>query len=613
MAYPWQARHGLTAAQYQSEFDSLLAQGYRLIDLNGYNVNGVERYAAIWEQSPGPDWQARHGLSSTEHQELFLTLTTEGYRPIIVSGYEIGGSAHYASLWQRINGTEWYARHGITASELQAEYDVLTPQGFHPIDICGYTVAGQTRFAAIWENSPIAGWVARHGLTAAEYQSQFDYWVSQGYTLWRVSGYEVAGVDYYAAIWFKGPTVTWQARHGLTAATYQSEFDALLQRGFHPVKVNGYSLRGQARFAAIWHNPYFSHGDLAFIENAVNTFMTNYNVPGASLALTYQGRLVFAQSFGLADRSVNEAVTTNHRFRIASISKPITAVAIFRLIDSGRLNLGDRVFGTGNILGTTYGTTPYGANMSQITVQNLLEHTSGWASAQDPMFGHFELDQEGLIDWMLDNEPLTHVPGTIFEYLNFGYCVLGRVIEAVSGLSYAAYVQQQVLSPCGITNMQIAGDTLADRRPNEVVYYPQGTPGPYTIRVSRMDAHGGWIATPTDLLRFLVRVNGFPSKADILSPTSIPTMFTPTTAVTPDGDPVGYAKGWVTNTLGNHWHDGDLPGTAGILVSTSGQFGWAVLVNSRDDSRLNAFRADLDNLMWTIVRAIPNWPDYDLF
>lgn len=161
--------------------------------------------------------------------------------------------------------------------------------------------------------------------------------------------------------------------------------------------------------------------------------------------------------------------------------------------------------------------------------------------------------------------------------------------------------------------MQIAGDTLADRRPNEVVYYPQGTPGPYTIRVSRMDAHGGWIATPTDLLRFLVRVNGFPSKADILSPTSIPTMFTPTTAVTPDGDPVGYAKGWVTNTLGNHWHDGDLPGTAGILVSTSGQFGWAVLVNSRDDSRLNAFRADLDNLMWTIVRAIPNWPDYDLF
>lgn len=613
MAYPWQARHGLTAAQYQNEFDSLLAQGYRLIDINGYSVNGMVRYAAIWEQSPGPDWQARHGLSSTEHQGLFTTLVAEGYRPIIVSGYDMGGSAHYASLWQRIDSAAWIARHGITASELQAEYDALTPQGFHPIDVCGYTVAGQTRFAAIWDNSPIPGWVARHGLTAAEYQSQFDYWVSQGYTLWRVSGYEVAGVDYYAAIWFKGPTVTWQARHGLPAAAYQAEFDALLQRGFRPVKVNGYSLQGQTRFAAIWHNPYFSHGDLSLIDNTVNTFMTNYNIPGASLALANQGRLVFAQSFGLADRATNEAVTTNHRFRIASISKPITAVAIFRLIESGRLNLGDRVFGSGNILGTTYGTTPYGANITQITVQNLLEHTSGWARSQDPMFGHFELDQDGLIDWMLDNEPLTHVPGTTFEYLNFGYCVLGRVIEAVSGLSYAAYVQQQVLNPCGITDMAIAGDTLAARRPNEVVYYAQGTPGPYTIRVSRMDAHGGWIATPKDLLRFLVRVDGFPGKSDILTPTSITTMFTPTTAVTPSGDPVGYAKGWVTNALGNHWHDGDLPGNAGILVSTSGQFGWAVLVNSRDDSRLEAMRADLDNLMWTIVRAIPNWPDYDLF
>ena len=55
MAYAWQARHGLTGAQYQTEFDRLVAQGYRLIDINGYSVNGIERYAAIWEQSPaGP-------------------------------------------------------------------------------------------------------------------------------------------------------------------------------------------------------------------------------------------------------------------------------------------------------------------------------------------------------------------------------------------------------------------------------------------------------------------------------------------------------------------------------------------------------------------------------
>ena len=63
-----------------------------------------------------------------------------------------------------------------------------------------------------------------------------------------------------------------------------------------------------------------------------------------------------------------------------------------------------------------------------------------------------------------DNAPLTYVPGRTFDYLNFGYLLLGRVIERVSGMSYADYVRQHVLAPCGITDMHIAGDTLADPR-----------------------------------------------------------------------------------------------------------------------------------------------------
>src|SRR5512133_926131 len=99
-------------------------------------------------------------------------------------------------------------------------------------------------------------------------------------------------------------------------------------------------------------------------------------------------------------------------------------------------------------------------------------------------------------------------------------------------LTYQNAVRQHLLAPCGIVDMHIAGDTLADRRANEVVYTQQSRANPYAIRVSRMDAHGGWIASPTDLMRFLVRVDGFPSKPDILTPGSIATMSTPTTALT---------------------------------------------------------------------------------
>ncbi|MCE5173495.1 serine hydrolase [Paenibacillus profundus] len=613
MAYAWQARHGLSSAQYQAEFNSLLSQGYRLIDINGYSVGGVDRYAAIWEKSPGYEWQARHGLSSAEHQTLFATLTSQGYRPICVSGYEVAGTDRYASLWHKINGPEWRARHGMTPAQYQAEFDALASQGFRPVDVCGYTVAGQPRFAAIWDKSQIPNWTARHGLNAAEYQSEFTHWSSQGFLLWRVSGYEVAGQNFYAAIWIKGPSLTWWSRHGLSAADYQTEFNSMLARGFRLVKVNGYPLHGEARYAVIWHKPYLSDDDQSFIRQTVTTFMNNHMVPGTSLALTQFGRLVFAQGYGLANQATNEPVTTSTLFRIASVSKPITSVAVFKLIEAGLLNLGDRVFGTNAILGTTYGTQPYSANINQITVQHLLEHTSGWARSQDPMFGHFNLNQHELITWMLDNSPLTFVPGQTFDYLNFGYCVLGRVIERVSGASYADYVRQHVLAPCGISDMHIAGDTLADRRSNEAVYYTQSGWNPYAIRVSRMDAHGGWIASATDLARFLVRVDRFPTKPDILSSGSLATMYTPTIASRADGSPANYAKGWNIHPSGNYWHDGDIPGTASIAVRTNNGYCWAVLVNSRNDAQLQKMRTDLDNLMWTIVGRIRDWPSFDLF
>ncbi len=92
--------------------------------------------------------------------------------------------------------------------------------------------------------------------------------------------------------------------------------------------------------------------------------------------------------------------------------------------------------------------------------------------------------------------------------------VLGRIVEQVTGQPYETYVRDHILSQAGITRMQIAGNSLAERKPGEVVYYPARS---YKPNVRRFDSHGGWIATPTDLLRFMVRVDGLPTKPDILS------------------------------------------------------------------------------------------------
>ena len=127
------------------------------------------------------------------------------------------------------------------------------------------------------------------------------------------------------------------------------------------------------------------------------------------------------------------------------------------------------------------------------------------------------------------------------------------------------------------------------------------------MNVRRMDSHGGWLATPTDLVRFLVRVDGFPTKPDILKPETLQTMTT-ASAASP-----GYAKGWCVNQYHNWWHMGSLPGTITVMVRTSGQFCWAALTNTRNRDTKSPIGADLDALMWQMVGKITRWPDRDMF
>jgi CubicO group peptidase (beta-lactamase class C family) len=336
------------------------------------------------------------------------------------------------------------------------------------------------------------------------------------------------------------------------------------------------------------------------MSSLARVFMQQYDVPGLSVAVGRAGALVYEDAFGLTDREKSEAVSPMHLFRIASVTKPITSVAIFSLIEQGRVRLTDRIFGPDAITGTDYGRPPYHPQVDEITVENLLTHTGGgWSNSHaDPMFMNSAMSQAELIEWTLRNRPLDHSPGQQFAYSNFGYCVLGRVIEKVTGQPYAEYVRNLVLKRCGINDMTIAGNTLAERHPQEVRYYGQKD-NPYGMNVSRMDSHGGWIARPADLVQFLMHVGGFAAPPNILKPQTIKTMTTASAA----ND--RYAKGWAVNKADNWWHNGSMPGTATIAVRTHSGFCWAAFVNTRRSN--SPLGADLDKLVWNMVREVKSW------
>ena len=207
--------------------------------------------------------------------------------------------------------------------------------------------------------SPAFPWAARHGLDNAGFQAEFDSQTSQGLRLVDVSGYEINGADYYTATYDASPTAFWISHHNMSRDAYQAAFNENGAAGYMLANVAGYGVGGQDRYAAIWTADAGPTGGTVGRE-AVDNFATDAlaaaGVPGVSVAIAKDGLLVYAKGYGVADLSTGEAMTVQHRLRIASVSKPITATAIVQLAENGVITLDDPVFGDNGWLGA--GTAP---------------------------------------------------------------------------------------------------------------------------------------------------------------------------------------------------------------------------------------------------------------
>ncbi len=368
----------------------------------------------------------------------------------------------------------------------------------------------------------------------------------------------------------------------------------------------------------------------------LSDFMDRWSIPGGAFALARDGRLLYAGGYGIADKGTQRPVRPDSLFRIASISKPITAVAVLKLVEDGQLNLDDHAF---DLLAPDAAAAD--PRLYDITVRQLLHHTAGWDSSDgfDPMFApHLVAEYLGApkpvscaqtVQFMLARQ-LDFDPGERFAYSNFGYCVLGRIIEAVTGQSYEAYVTHRILGPVGITRMHI-GSTLASAAADgEVRYYgypdqplaytvisdnPETVPWPYGgFHLRAMAAHGGWVASVVDLARFAVSVDSSRPPA-LLSPATVETMLSAPDLRSGSDPSYHYGLGWVVWPVADeaNWsHDGSLPGTSSLLVRTHHGMVWSVLLNSRPHD-FSTFMGELDALMWRGLGEITDWPSHDLF
>lgn len=372
---------------------------------------------------------------------------------------------------------------------------------------------------------------------------------------------------------------------------------------------------------------------LARFDAAMLDLMSTYHVPGGQLAITYKGRLVYNRGFGFANTATQDSVYPNSIFRIASVSKTITSIACMKLFEQGLLDLNAKVFGADGILNDAQYQNILDPRLKNITVRMLLQHSGGWNRdiSGDPMFNAFNIattmgvasppSPNVVIEYMLAYKMLDFTPGSQYQYSNFGYNILGRVIEKITGLPYESYVNTAILAPLGISKMQLGHNLLTNQLPDEVNYYDYpGAPKTYSVydnttqvlwpyggfNLEFMDAHGGYISSSEDLMKLLCAIDRFDTRPDILTKATIDTMTKPSIASS------NYACGIGVNQYNNWWHMGSLPGTTSEIVRNgNGQINWAILLNTRDQA--SNINSAVDNLVWNVLPYITSWPTFDLF
>ena len=285
-----------------------------------------------------------------------------------------------------------------------------------------------------------------------------------------------------------------------------------------------------------------------------------------SAAVIFQGQVIhtFAASSDKSSRPVN--VDTN--FRIASVSKILTAETVMKLVEQDLLQLDEPIVGR---IADTFGLTVADERARNITIRQLLSHTSGISNFLKIFFDAGSYDQMGMLKEALSVQ-LASEPGSTFKYGNVSYVLLGKAIELVTGLSYQDATKKLVLTPLGLDSFRLVG--TYEFGPNDALHAVSGS----RTYMEQLGPAGAWVATATDVAKLLDSLDPQSPSVHVISSESMELIKLPATpqGVTPLGD---YGLGLRLFVSGEWGHSGSIENVHAMVVHRPDGLVVSVLVN----------------------------------
>jgi CubicO group peptidase (beta-lactamase class C family) len=509
------AWHGKTLDEHVNLRNAAAKQGYRFASLSVHGETSSPRYTAVMikraQVVAQRDWPL---MTASEFQQRFNEQAAQGYGPVILTATGPASNPRFAAVFEPMS-TIPLTRHVLHAG---AKDDPNSIQGMNVKAkndglmlrwLSSYGDSSDPRFAAIWVPNPKRVVWNSDGLleSSQDYQARFTAQVSG----WCRPAYVTLNAEHrYSSVFVHDDIGPWVARHGMTADEYQAEFDKLTAKGYFPACVQGGGNGSQTRYAAVFakrEDPlpeqFTAVGPVAnsAIDQIVHQAMRDSPVWNASLAIVHGKKLVYARgySWGEPDWPLCQPTT---RFRIASGSKTVTALAAWQLIGEGKMSLEQRVQDILQ-LRTPGGGAPTDSRFGNITVRELLEHTSGLnanafrdekailqahQAAVPAGNWHLPVTAE-MCDAYVASLKLVSEPGSTQAYNNCGYYLLGRVVAKLRGRTRPIDAFRDFLfTPLHINRIRRAPSLIAGMPADEARYRAHWNPkskDPYDIPVAR--------------------------------------------------------------------------------------------------------------------------------
>lgn len=514
----WASYRDLSSSAFSKKFKDLSGKGYMMIDIDVSSGLGGNKYSMVWRKNTDKrGWAEYRDMTGSAYHKKWQEMREKGYRPIDIESYRSGGKQRYAGIWvENREKYAWSSKRNMTAKQYGDYFKEMRGKGYRIIDMEAYETGNGLRYAAIWvSNRERLAWAQYRDMSRDAYQKKVNEYSKKGYILVDFETYKSGLKRYYAAIWEKRNGYSYQVRTDRTERQFANLWREYRDKGYRLVDFERISTITGARYAGVWieNNSRLRYSKKGRIDAIVSKYHKDNNLPGISIAVIHNGKMIYRRGFGYADLILKKIAHGGTIYSAASVSKVIGGTLMVKLSDEGRmrngrqvrLNLGATTRSVLSNVRQTSGNRVTLPSRHRHTISQLFSHLGcirHYEGSPEPATRQYRLAIDALPQIWNARFVNNCTRGVNRNYSTHAFTYLAAVLETVTGRRSADLVRSELAVPYGLSTMRVLyANSSIPANYDRTVPYSGVVPVP-TLNNSWKVFGGGIELSTVDLARF---------------------------------------------------------------------------------------------------------------